>query len=262
MQRFALGWLLMSLAAFPAYAQGEPSQPVAKVPACDMPVDLTTPSDPLINVAGALGKTNSLNILALGSGSTVGDTGGAGGPAMAYRTPGASFPYKMQEALEAMRPGLHVQVTVKGARSMTADAMLEILRQELPAHHYDVVLWQTGTVEAVHGVRPDALRATLQEGADLAEQAHADMVLIDPQFSRFLRANADLSPYESVLQQITGNPGVTLFHRLDLTQTWVGSGQLDLERVGRDQRDKTITTLNICLGQALARFVLNGVGEH
>ncbi len=140
--------------------------------------------------------------------------------------------------------------------------MLPILRQELAAHHYDLVIWQTGTVEAVQGLRPDVLRGVLQEGADAVEQTQADLVLIDPQFSRFLRANADLSPYETVLQQMTNTQGVTLFHRFDLTQAWVNSGQVDLERVSRDQRDKTIALLNTCLGQALARFVLTGAGEH
>ncbi len=106
------------------------------------------------------------------------------------------------------------------------------------------------------------LRGTLQDGADAAEQAAADLVLIDPQFSRFLRANADLSPYETVLQQMTNVPSVTLFRRFELTQEWVSSGQIDLERVGKDQRDKTIARLNTCLGEALARYVLAGAGEH
>jgi hypothetical protein len=61
---------------------------------------------------------------------------------------------------------------------------------------------------------------------------------------------------------MTNTPGVTLFHRFDLTQAWVYSGQVDLERVSRDQRDKTISMLNDCLGQALARYVLGGVAEH
>jgi pyrimidine operon attenuation protein/uracil phosphoribosyltransferase len=102
----------------------------------------------------------------------------------------------------------------------------------------------------------------LQDGADAAEQAQADLVLIDPQYSRFLRANADISPYETVLEQMTSTPAVTLFHRYDLTQEWVNNAQVDLERVSPDLRDKTVMLLNDCLGQALARFVLAGAGEH
>ena len=226
-----------------------------------MPTDLIVPSAPLDNVAAALRK-GSLNILALGSGSTVGDSGGSGGPALKVQTPEHSFPYQMLEMLRSMRPGLHFNLAVRGGRSMTAEQMLPILRRELAGKQYQLVLWQTGTVEAVHGVRPDALRGVLQDGADAADAARADLVLIDPQFSRFLRANADIDPYETVLEQMTSTPAVTLFHRYDLTEEWVNSGQVDLERAGRELRDKTVMLLNDCLGQALAHYVLSAGAEH
>ena len=95
-------------------------------------------------------------------------------------------------------------------------------------------------MEAVHGLRPDRLREVLRTGADALATAQADLVLIDPQFSRFMRANVDVSPYETVLQQMTGNPNVTLFRRFDLTQLWIGSGQIDLEPGQPEQRDRTI----------------------
>jgi hypothetical protein len=257
MNRSLLALLLLFLTAVaPARSWADDGR------ACDMPTDLTTPSAPLTRVAAALAHKGGLDILALGSGSTVGESGGSGGPALIYRAPEHSFPYQMAAALRTMRPALHFNLTVQGGRNMTADMMLPILRRELAAHHYDLVLWQTGTVEAVHGLRPDALRGVLQDGADAAESAHADLVLIDPQFSRFLRANADLNPYETVLEQMTDTQMVTLFHRFDLTQEWVNSGRVDLERVDRDQRDRTIALLNDCLGQALAQYVLTGAEEH
>jgi hypothetical protein len=225
--------------------------------ACDMPPELIAPDEKLPHVAAALTK-GSVAILALGSGSTVGDAGGANGPALAFHAPDASFPHRMIDALQALRPGVQFQISVQGGRNMTADMMLPILQRELAAHHYDLVLWQTGTVEAVHGLRTDGLREVLQDGADTAAASGVDLVLIDPQFSRFLRANADISPYETVLQQISGSAGVTLFRRFDLTQLWVGNGQIDLERASRDQRDATIALLNTCLGDALARYVLPG----
>lgn len=69
-----------------------------------MPSDLTTPSAPLPRVAAALAAKRGLNILALGSGSTVGESGGSGGPALTFRAPERSFPYQMAAALRAMRP--------------------------------------------------------------------------------------------------------------------------------------------------------------
>ncbi len=233
----------------------------AENPACEMPPDLTLPADTMPHVAAAVAK-GSLDILALGSGSTVGDAGGASGPAFSFHAPEASYPRKMIEALQAMRPSVRFQLVVQGGRNMTAEAMLPMMQHELASRHFDLVLWQTGTVEAVHGLRTDSLRSVLQDGIDAATEAKVDLVLIDPQFSRFLRANADISPYQTVLAQVAGDPGVTLFRRFDLTQLWVNNGQVDLERATRDQRDRTITLLNTCLGEALARFILGGGDTH
>jgi acyl-CoA thioesterase-1 len=254
MQRLSVGVLLLSLLA------ANPASAGADAPlACDMPTELTTPADKLTHVTEALTKRGGLDILALGSGSTVGDAGGSGGPALAYHAPEAAYPYKMLAALQAKRPADKFRITVKGGRNMTAETMLPILQDALAKQHYDLVLWQTGTVEAVHGSRPDSLHGVLDDGAEAAAKAQADLVLIDSQFSRFLRANADLSPYQTVMQQMTALPDVTLFHRFDLTQGWANSGQVDLERVSRDARDQTIILLNTCLGEALARYVLAGI---
>ncbi len=254
--RTSATFLLCLALAAPAWA--EPVPPLS----CDQPAEFTTPSVPLAAVAAALAKKAPVEILALGSGSTVGEGGGSGGPVFTFKTPAASFPYRMLEALQQLRPASLFHLTVLGGRNMTAEAMLSVMRQELASRHFDLILWQTGTVEAVRGMRPDTLGGILQEGVAAATEAHADLVLIDPQFSRFLRANTDLAPYEAVLEQAAGAPDATLFRRFDLTQLWVGNGQVDLERAERDQRDKTVTSLNACLGQALARYVLTGAGAH
>jgi acyl-CoA thioesterase I len=254
MQRLSLAIVLFLAAAVPV--------PGLAGPVCDMPAELITPPGKLRRVAAAMATKQGLEILALGSGSTVGDSGASGGPALTFHAPETAYPFRMVAALQAMRPADHFQITVKGGRNMTAETMLTILREQLAAHHYDLVLWQTGTVEAVHGSRTDSLQAVLQEGTDAAAHARSDLILIDPQFSRFLRANADLNPYQTVLQQMAGNPDVTLFHRFELTQGWVNSGQVDLERASRDDRDKTIALLNTCLGEALAHYILAGITEH
>jgi len=259
-------WRLLFLVLLALTAEAPAWSQIRKVvddhPPCDMPSEMTTPSAPLARVAAALAADESVDILAIGSGSTVGKTAAPGGSTSNHPTPEASFPYRMLDVLQAARPGAKFHLTVKGGRNMTAETMAGILRQELEAHHYALVIWQTGTVEAVRGLRPDHLHSVLQEGVEAAGQANADVVLVDPQFSRFLRTNTDLAPYEMVLQQIASLSGVSLFRRFDLTQIWVNNGQVDLERVSRDQRDKTIARLNTCLGHALAQFVLTGAEEH
>ena len=118
-------------------------------------------------------------------------------------------------------------------------------------------LWQTGTVEAVRGLQPDGMLDVLHAGAERVRDAGGDLVLIDPQFSRFLRANTDLDPYENVMQQVATMPGVALFHRFDLMRVWANDGRIDLERTPKADRDKALEELNVCLGKVLARFVLS-----
>ena len=167
-----------------------------------------------------------------------------------------AFPQQMAAALRAAVPGADVRVTVRGGRGMSATAMLEMLRAEWAARSYQLVIWQTGTVEAVRNLPPADFAQTLSDGAALVQDAGADLVLVDPQFSRFLRTNTNLDPYAQALQQVAAMSGVLLFRRYDLMQTWVNEGQIDLERTPKAERQKAVEALHACLGAHLARLLL------
>ncbi|HET8995551.1 MAG TPA: hypothetical protein VFN42_02685 [Acetobacteraceae bacterium] len=233
------------------------AQPASAPAACPPFGDYAIPDEPLSHVAAVLAAGGTLNVLAIGSATTVGVSA-----SMVHGTaPGGSYPYRMADALQAARPHLQLGLTVRGGRGMTAESMLPLLRQALKAQRYQLVLWQTSTVEAVHGDSPDAMQSALEDGAEQVLDSGADLVLVDSQFSRFLRANVDLDPYQSALQQVAAMPGVVVFRRFDLMRDWAHEGQLDLERAGRVDRPREIARLNTCLGQALARFVLNGAAQ-
>ena len=170
----------------------------------------------------------------------------------------AAFPRQMANALQAAIPGLKVDVTFRGGRGISAANMLDLMRTELKPGAYQLVLWQTGTVEAVRNTPPGEFAETLSDGAELVEDAGADLVLIDPQYSRFLQANSNLDPYTQALEQTASIPGVALFHRFDLMHNWANEGQIDLERTAKPDRLKTVELLHQCLGLHLARLVLAG----
>ncbi len=166
-----------------------------------------------------------------------------------------AFPLQMARALQAAYPGLQVNVTVKGGRGMLASDMVDIVRAEMAHHAYQLVIWQTGTVEAVRNIPSGAFYQTLSDGASTIADAGADLVLVDPQFSRFLHANADLEPYDQALRQIAAQPNVLLFHRFDLMRSWANDGQIDLERTPKGQRLAAVEALHACLGEALAKML-------
>jgi hypothetical protein len=241
-------WLLVLL-ALPVSLRAEHAQPPA---ACLAPEEFTTPEERLDHVAAAIASGGPVNVLAVGSATTVGDQLGADRI--------AAFPFHMIEALHAALPNVSFALTLRGGRGLTAEAMLPLLEAALTDQHYPLVIWQTGTVEAVRGMRPDGMVAALQEGIDRAHEAGADVILIDPQFSRFLRANADLDPYQAALQQVSAIPDVVLFRRFEVMRSWAEDGEIDLERARPADRPHMMVLLNTCLGETLARFVLNGVG--
>jgi acyl-CoA thioesterase I len=224
---------------------------------CGAPDEFVSAEEPLAEFAQAVSGGGVVNVLAVGSATTVGSVTAAG---LQSAAEGGSFPWQMIRALHAAQPSVKFHLTVRGGRGMTAEDMLPLIDAALKEQHYPLVLWQTGTVEAVRGLQPDGLLDILHTGADHVRDAGGDLVLIDSQFSRFLRANTDLDPYENVMQQVATMPGVVLFRRFDLMRVWANDGRLDLEHTPKSDRDKALDELNGCLGKALARFVLSGAG--
>ena len=252
MRRFASFLILCAILASPVASRAGTAPD-----ACAAPDAFVTATGAFSQLAAAIAAGGPVAILAVGSATTVGAANRSGEPTSA--TQGAAFPWHMLRALEAASPGSKFSLTVRGGRGMTAADMLPLISAALAEQHYALVLWQTGTVEAVRGLRPDGVSRVLREGVELAHAAAGDVVLVDPQFSRFLRANTDLDPYESVLRQTATLPGVALFRRFDLMRAWVDEGRVDLERTAKPERDAALELLNRCLGQALARFILSGV---
>lgn len=230
---------------------------------------------PFPKVAAALHPGADLDILAVGSATMFGPEASLGPGTITSQSLGdgtklsslsklitgpaseRAFPLQMARELRSSVPGLEVKMTVRGGRNLLATDMLELMRAELAAHHYDLVLWQTGTVEAVRNVPPGEFGQTLSEGVETVLAAGANLVLVDPQYSRFLQTSSNLDPYEQGLQQAAAMPGVALFHRYDLMHAWANDGQIDLERTARSDRQKVIETLHTCLGRHLARLVLD-----
>ncbi len=240
---FARGSLLALALAFlivrPAMAAPE---------LCPPDPDLAASPVRLDAFANAVHAAGPVAILAIGSASTA--------------AAGTSYPRVMVEALQAALPATDLRLTVEAARGLSAADMLTRLPKALEGKHIRLVLWQTGTVDAAQGLRPEELAQALEQGAAMITAAGASLVLIDFQYSRFLSANADLAPYELAFERAATLPGVALFQRYALMRSWADAGKLDMEMVPPAQRPETATLLHACLGHALARFVLSGIGTE
>jgi hypothetical protein len=207
----------------------------------------------LPHLGAALKPGATLSILSVGA---VADAKPGGG--LTPTTPPTGFFTQLSHALESGVRGLHMQVTVRGGRGLLAPTQLDLIRAALAQHAYQVVLWQTGTVDAVQDEPPEEFYRALADGADAVSQANADLVLVEPQYSRFLEANADLSPYLSAIQEVGATSGRVVFHRYDLMHDWEDAGLIDLEHASMSDRPAVAARLHACLAAELARTLLTG----
>lgn len=230
----------------------EPSS--APVPAalagCPSGVPYGSEVTKLGHLSAALASDRDVDVLAIGSAAMLGPAG----------LPDAAFTHRAIRLIAVAHPGIKVTLVARNARGALASEMLAVLRSELAAHRYSLVLWQAGSVEALRSVPVAAFRQTLIEGARLVAEAQGSLVLIDSQFSHLSRSMVDVGPYGSVIREIGALPGVAVFPRYDLTRAWVTSGQLDLEHAVQGDRQKAADHLNRCLGGALASLLDPGEG--
>lgn len=219
-------------------------------PACGAPEEFLA-SGPLPNTARAL-RRGALHVLVLGSASVAGP--GGSGPSRAY-------PVQLERQLRRANPNAAITMEVRGGRGLTAADHLALMEGAIADRRPQLVIWQGGTVEAVRGTDVGEMLNLLRAGAERAEAAQADLILMDMQWSRFLRANADVESYRDALRAAAVGAGAGLFSRYDLMHAWADAETVDVERALRERRTAEVDKLNDCLGQALAAFVARGTAE-
>jgi hypothetical protein len=140
----------------------------------------------------------------------------------------------------------------------TAQEMASRLDREVIALQPTLVIWETGTTDAVRGTELDEFRQTLQASIDRLRASGAEVVLMDPQFSRQTHAVINFDRYESVLREVTDANEVPLFRRHDLMRHWAESGLFDLVTADHDKLPLIASRLYDCIGRAVADFITRG----
>ncbi|WP_137124847.1 hypothetical protein [Roseomonas sp. HF4] len=224
-----------------------PASARAEAPACGAPSDLLE-APVLPSVASGVG-TGRLHILAVGSASIT--SPGVSGAE-------ATWSARLRAIIDSRRPGLDIRVMVRGGRGQTAADQWATIEAALREGRPDLVIWQAGATEAVRGLPVDELEDTLTEGLRRLHARGIDVVVMDLQFSRFLRANADIEPYRRALRISAAAGEAALFPRYALMHAWADAGTVDLERTPRADRTRAVDRLNDCLAQAMADFLRSG----
>lgn len=181
---------------------------------CQVPMDYVMDASPLPSLEAALRAPEVTRIVAIGSASMAGM--GASAPAKSYvQRFLATFQDRLQHA---------ASLDNKAARSMTVGDWLPRIERDVLAGKPALVLWEAGTVDAVRGVDTVEFARMLSEGVNLMKQAGADVVLIDPLFSKRTTTMLNLRPYIDAMKAVAIAENLVFFDRFEIMKFWFESG--------------------------------------
>ena len=187
------------------------SENLAEHPAeCRVAENLVDSNFPLPQVTRAI-AAKRLNILVVGAGSSL--LPGANGGKNAY-------PARLQIALAEKLPGVEVKVATDVKAKRTAAEMVKALVAPLAAEKPALMVWQTGTADAIQAVDPDQFSQALDKGINIARSAGADVVLINPQYSPRTESMIALGTYAENIRWVALQQEVPLFDRFSIMKLW------------------------------------------
>ncbi|WP_298260332.1 SGNH/GDSL hydrolase family protein [Bradyrhizobium sp.] len=235
------------LAAASAHADDTAPAASTAPPACEVPDYILAGDVALPKVAEAIKAGGPLNILVIGSrSSTIGVNTGA--------SEAASYPGQMLAAMKEKLPAVEVNLSVEIQPKKTAEEVAPDLARLVVSKKPTLVIWQTGTVDAVRAVDPDDFRTAVDQGVVALRDAGADAVLINPQYSPRTESMISASTYLDNMRVVAQEHEVPLFDRFALMQKWSEDGAFDLFAPvhGSDLAKQ----VHGCLGRALSQFII------
>lgn len=216
---------------------------------CPVPEELIVDHSTLVNSAAAIRTRASLRILAVGSLSTAG----------AGSSPATSWPSRLAAELRELLPAVAVEVVNRGRpRQMAAD-MLAKLDADVAETRPDLVIWESGTLDAINHTDPDTYGETLLTGIDRLVEAGIDVVLMDPQYSRASAAVIDLEPYVVTVHRVSLMRDLLDFPRFAIMRYWVSEGFVSFSPHPRAEQVHTADRVYACLAGNLAKMIANGI---
>ena len=118
----------------------------------------------------------------------------------------------------------------------------------------DLVIWQTGTIDAIRRVDPETFKIALEEGVSRLQKGGADVILMNMQYSPRTESMIALGPYSDTMRVVAQQRSVPLFDRLGIMRYWSDHGAFDLYAAGKD--NAVAYRVHDCIGHAIAALIV------
>jgi hypothetical protein len=213
---------------------------------CDVPDELMPIDDKLPHLAERVRASEAVKIVAIGGASTTG---------LAAGSADLAYPHRLQEMLTRWYPSSPVTVVNRGVPRQTAQQMLERFSSDVIAEDPVLVIWETGTTDAVRGVGVDEFAATLQSGIDELKARGIDIMLVDMQFSHSTVTVIDFERYLDTLHRVGDVNDVNVFPRFEMMRYWSEQNVFNFDGVAKDERASLAASVYECLGRKMAEAI-------
>ena len=164
-----------------------------------------------------------------------------------------SYPYYLESELRERLKGTDVHVFGQSEPRKTIVEVIKDLPRLLAERQPVLVVWQTGTVEAMRGIDPDGFGRALDSGVAALQNGGADVVLINQQFSPRTDFMFDGGPYTENMRWVSQTRDIPLFNRYEVMKYWGETGAFDLTAL---KNDGTYEKVHRCIGRLIADLVM------
>ena len=184
--------------------------------ACDVPGYLLFGESELAGVSRTVKEKQQLDIAIIGTGSST-----LAGPE------GKAYPARLEAVLKQRLPNVEVRVSTHAAVRQTAADMWQEVKKVLHEQKPTLIVWQTGTVDAMRGIEPDEFGSVLNHAVEKIRAAGTDVILMNMQYSPRTETMIAAGPYAENMRWVSQQRNVPLFDRLGIMRHWSDTGLFD-----------------------------------
>jgi lysophospholipase L1-like esterase len=184
-----------------------------------------------------------VKIVALGGLSTTGEAAGS---------PAKSWPARLEGVLRERWPGVPISVVNKAIARQTTQQMAERIESDVVPEKPNLVIWETGTTDAVRQVEIDEFASALETGINRLKEHGNELMLVEMQFSRATATVINFDRYLETLRKAGDVADVYVFHRFELMRHWSDQGVFNFEEVPKEKREELAARVYECVALRLA----------
>ncbi len=226
----------------------------AQTPANMSPAEICLAANSSLSLGARLPRTGarlksheSLNIVAVGSSSTVG---------LWELRPSATYPEVMRREILRLQSDAKISITNSGRVGDTIPDNLARFERDVLSFKPDLVLWQLGTNDIAWGGHvDDQLKNKIIGGVHSLKASGADVILMDLQYTPMVLASAYYSKMQAMISEVAQQERIGLFSRFALMRRSIDAGLSPSALVSWDRLHNSTEGYD-CVGRALARTIM------